>query len=133
MTWFVLAPDAAAFLRAPRPAHRILDNLPIGMVRMRDDNGEQVKTYERGFPVGFMDVSAAEEAAAGLRLWENFNLVVLQCAATWCDVHPWLPVAAAPPPPRPPCLPHLCAEQRQGLPKQPPVLHHPVPQGGRPL
>ncbi|PSC68332.1 Transmembrane 9 superfamily member 4 [Micractinium conductrix] len=33
----------------------ILDNLPIGMVRMRDDNGEQVKTYERGFPVGFMD------------------------------------------------------------------------------
>lgn len=23
---------------------------------MRDDNGEQVKTYERGFPVGFQDV-----------------------------------------------------------------------------
>ena len=36
---------------------RILDNLPIGMVRMRDDGGEQVKTYERGFPVGFTDVS----------------------------------------------------------------------------
>ncbi|KAL4429596.1 hypothetical protein ABPG77_008645 [Micractinium sp. CCAP 211/92] len=33
----------------------ILDNLPIGMVRMRDDDGEQVKTYERGFPVGFAD------------------------------------------------------------------------------
>ncbi|KAL4458390.1 hypothetical protein ABPG75_013255 [Micractinium tetrahymenae] len=33
----------------------ILDNLPIGMVLMRDDDGEQVKTYERGFPVGFMD------------------------------------------------------------------------------
>lgn len=38
-------------------ARRILDNLPIGMVRMRDDDGEQVKTYERGFPVGFTDVS----------------------------------------------------------------------------
>ncbi|PRW59585.1 transmembrane 9 superfamily member 7 [Chlorella sorokiniana] len=33
----------------------ILDNLPIGIVRMREDNGEQVKTYERGFPVGFQD------------------------------------------------------------------------------
>jgi hypothetical protein len=37
---------------------RILDNLPIGMVRMREDQGELVKTYERGFPVGFQDVSS---------------------------------------------------------------------------
>lgn len=35
----------------------ILDNLPIGMVRMREDQGNLVKTYERGFPVGYMDVS----------------------------------------------------------------------------
>lgn len=33
----------------------ILDNLPIGMIRLREDKGKQVKTYERGFPVGFKD------------------------------------------------------------------------------
>jgi transmembrane 9 superfamily protein 2/4 len=33
----------------------ILDNLPVGMVRIREDNGKQVKSYERGFPVGFQD------------------------------------------------------------------------------
>lgn len=32
---------------------RILDNLPVAMVKMREDNGFQIKTYERGFPVGF--------------------------------------------------------------------------------
>lgn len=42
--------------RSPTAPRRILDNLPIGIVRMREDNGEQVKTYERGFPVGFQDV-----------------------------------------------------------------------------
>ncbi len=47
----------APALAAALPWRRILDNLPIGMVRMRDDDGEQVKTYERGFPVGFADVS----------------------------------------------------------------------------
>jgi len=31
----------------------ILDNLPIAMVKMREDQGMQVKTYERGYPVGF--------------------------------------------------------------------------------
>ncbi|GAB4822112.1 hypothetical protein N2152v2_009158 [Parachlorella kessleri] len=36
----------------------ILDNLPIGLVRMREDQGTLVKTYERGYPVGFLDVSA---------------------------------------------------------------------------
>lgn len=53
----------------PRPhaRHRILDNLPIGMVRMRDDDGEQVKTYERGFPVGAMDVRAALHPGAAPR------------------------------------------------------------------
>lgn len=33
----------------------ILDNLPIGMVKLREDKGQQIKTYERGYPVGFMD------------------------------------------------------------------------------
>ena len=44
-----------------RPAAgRILDNLPVAMVRMRHDDGAVVKTYERGFPVGFK--AAVEEA-----------------------------------------------------------------------
>lgn len=34
-------------------APRILDNLPVGMVKMREDNGLSVKMYERGYPVGF--------------------------------------------------------------------------------
>ena len=38
---------------------RILDNLPVAMVRMREGQGEAVKTYERGFPVGRIDVRAA--------------------------------------------------------------------------
>ncbi|CAL8469256.1 g8797 [Coccomyxa elongata] len=33
----------------------ILDNLPIAIVRLRDDNGQPFKTYERGFPVGRME------------------------------------------------------------------------------
>jgi len=48
----------------PALGRRILDNLPIGMVRMREDDGEQIKTYERGFPVGFMDVSARQRFRA---------------------------------------------------------------------
>jgi len=32
----------------------ILDNLPVGIPREREDNGNIVKTYERGFPVGFV-------------------------------------------------------------------------------
>lgn len=35
----------------------ILDNLPVGMVVIKDDKRKQIKTYERGFPVGFMDAS----------------------------------------------------------------------------
>jgi transmembrane 9 superfamily protein 2/4 len=31
----------------------ILDNLPVGMVKIREENGKPVKTYERGYPVGF--------------------------------------------------------------------------------
>lgn len=33
----------------------ILDNLPVAMVRMlQNEDGETIKTYERGFPVGFV-------------------------------------------------------------------------------
>lgn len=35
---------------------RILDNLPIGIVRIRSNQGKQIKAYERGFPVGFKEV-----------------------------------------------------------------------------
>ena len=35
---------------------RILDNLPIAIVRLREDNGQPFKTYERGFPVGRLEV-----------------------------------------------------------------------------
>eukprot|EP00899_Mesostigma_viride_P019725 jgi/Mesvir1/27754/Mv07442-RA.1 len=31
----------------------ILDNLPVAMVKMREENGKPIKTYERGYPVGF--------------------------------------------------------------------------------
>eukprot|EP00217_Crustomastix_stigmatica_P010071 CAMPEP_0183796094 /NCGR_PEP_ID=MMETSP0803_2-20130417/8158_1 /TAXON_ID=195967 /ORGANISM="Crustomastix stigmata, Strain CCMP3273" /LENGTH=637 /DNA_ID=CAMNT_0026040699 /DNA_START=40 /DNA_END=1953 /DNA_ORIENTATION=+ len=37
----------------------ILDNLPVAMVKMREEGGVPVKTYERGFPVGFK--AAVEE------------------------------------------------------------------------
>ena len=31
---------------------RILDNLPVAIAKVRDDNGMPFKTYERGWPVG---------------------------------------------------------------------------------
>lgn len=34
----------------------ILDNLPVGMVRIRKDGDQEIKAYERGFPVGLKDV-----------------------------------------------------------------------------
>lgn len=70
----------APALAAALPWRRILDNLPIGMVRMRDDDGEQVKTYERGFPVGFADVSRPwgggrrEPPARRAALWQRWCL-----------------------------------------------------------
>ncbi|KAK9802909.1 hypothetical protein WJX73_005351 [Symbiochloris irregularis] len=33
----------------------ILDNLPVAIARLRDENGQAVKTYERGYPVGRHD------------------------------------------------------------------------------
>lgn len=42
--------------RVPDLHGRILDNLPVAMVKMRKDDRQAnslIKTYERGFPVGF--------------------------------------------------------------------------------
>ena len=36
--------------------YRILDNLPVAIRKMREENGHPFKTYERGFPVGRMEV-----------------------------------------------------------------------------
>ena len=44
-------------MRNPTWSRRILDNLPIAIVRLREDNGQPFKTYERGFPVGRVEVS----------------------------------------------------------------------------
>eukprot|EP00884_Botryococcus_braunii_P008276 jgi/Botrbrau1/1744/Bobra.0217s0002.1 len=49
------ASQAAAFTNKIHDQYRvlmILDNLPIAIARLREDNGIPVKTYERGFPVG---------------------------------------------------------------------------------
>lgn len=37
-------------------AGRILDNLPVAIAKLREENGQPVKTYERGFPVGSIAV-----------------------------------------------------------------------------
>ena len=33
--------------------HRILDNLPVAMVKVRTEKDKPLKTYERGYPIGF--------------------------------------------------------------------------------
>ena len=49
---------ALTFL-CPAVTCRILDNLPVAMVKFRKDlaTGALIKTYERGYPVGFMATS----------------------------------------------------------------------------
>jgi transmembrane 9 superfamily protein 2/4 len=48
------AGDFAAKIEDEYRVMMILDNLPVAMVRMlQNEDGEQLKTYERGFPVGF--------------------------------------------------------------------------------
>ena len=37
-------------------ACRILDNLPVAIPQIRDDSGSNVKRYERGFPIGRIEV-----------------------------------------------------------------------------
>lgn len=55
---------------------RILDNLPVAMVKMRKDEktGNLVKLYERGFPVGFSAVPA--EVRASLLSFERAGPLV---------------------------------------------------------
>ena len=57
------AGDFAAKIEDEYRVMMILDNLPVAMVRMlENEEGEQLKTYERGFPVGFkarMDADGA--------------------------------------------------------------------------
>ncbi len=52
----VCGPDEVRWADLLHPTlRRILDNLPVAMVKMRKDEstGALIKTYERGFPVGF--------------------------------------------------------------------------------
>ena len=52
-----LARTQSLFMGLERcPLLRILDNLPIAIVRLREDNGQPFKTYERGYPVGRTEV-----------------------------------------------------------------------------
>ena len=48
---------------------RIMDNLPVAMVKTRkDENGQPIKAYERGYHVGFpaqLDVRGAQWTWAG--------------------------------------------------------------------
>ena len=42
-----------------------MDNLPVAMVRYRTDNTKTVKTYERGYPIGFVEkYSEGKQGAA---------------------------------------------------------------------
>eukprot|EP01025_Chloroclados_australasicus_P056743 TRINITY_DN70596_c0_g1_i1.p1 TRINITY_DN70596_c0_g1~~TRINITY_DN70596_c0_g1_i1.p1 ORF type:complete len:675 (+),score=56.16 TRINITY_DN70596_c0_g1_i1:113-2026(+) len=53
----------------------ILDNLPVGMVRMREENGVEVKTYERGYPVGF--VAYFEDGTQKIYLYNHLRFTIL--------------------------------------------------------
>ncbi len=55
-------------LRRARVRRRILDNLPIAIARVREENGVRVKTYERGFPVGRTEVRTCLQMPAW-RFW----------------------------------------------------------------
>jgi len=55
----------------------ILDNLPVAMVKMREDNGKPIKTYERGFPVGFMASSGQKGDKAQAYLHNHVRLTIL--------------------------------------------------------
>ncbi len=43
--------------------NRILDNLPVAIRKMREENGHPFKTYERGFPVGRLEVHSMFQIA----------------------------------------------------------------------
>eukprot|EP01024_Parvocaulis_polyphysoides_P067001 TRINITY_DN7937_c0_g1_i1.p1 TRINITY_DN7937_c0_g1~~TRINITY_DN7937_c0_g1_i1.p1 ORF type:complete len:680 (-),score=89.67 TRINITY_DN7937_c0_g1_i1:458-2362(-) len=53
----------------------ILDNLPVGIPREREDNGNIVKTYERGFPVGF--VAHFEDGQVKIYIHNHLRFTIL--------------------------------------------------------
>lgn len=64
-------------------ARRILDNLPVGMVNMRKSASNPevlIKTYERGFPIGFR---ATVEASPQLGCIPSFQHPSQRLAEAW--------------------------------------------------
>eukprot|EP01023_Acetabularia_acetabulum_P016371 TRINITY_DN1808_c0_g1_i2.p1 TRINITY_DN1808_c0_g1~~TRINITY_DN1808_c0_g1_i2.p1 ORF type:complete len:682 (-),score=91.71 TRINITY_DN1808_c0_g1_i2:217-2226(-) len=53
----------------------ILDNLPVAIPRERLDNGDQVKTYERGYPVGFVAQFNNDEVKVYVHNHLRFNIL----------------------------------------------------------
>ena len=60
-------------VRDPELVCRILDNLPIAIVRLREDNGQPFKTYERGFPVGRLEVGLQRTCHSNPGLYSAFG------------------------------------------------------------
>ncbi len=58
-------------------ARRILDNLPTAQVRWREVGGQQVKTYERGYPVGYKSVSESDGASASYFVNNHARFTIL--------------------------------------------------------
>ena len=109
--------------------YRILDNLPVAMVKMRKDDSTNsfVKTYERGFPVGF---------TASLEVWgQGFAVGKEGCSSIFPGEGFLVPVNLRLPPSVSPCLGvpatrcFVGPARGQVLPAQPPAVHHPVSQG----
>ena len=79
---------------------RILDNLPVGMVKWRTENGKDVKSYERGFPVGFKSAIEVRAPAHTFRqciprrsTLSPFKLVTLRGCHQRSRVHDDVPVS----------------------------------------
>jgi transmembrane 9 superfamily protein 2/4 len=61
----------------------ILDNLPIAMVKMREEDGQLIKGYERGFPVGFLaKVQGRPDAASFINNHLRFTILYHRDAET---------------------------------------------------
>lgn len=80
-------------------ALRILDNLPVAMVKARQEEavGEGMKAYDRGFPVGFTAASEVcyEARARGRSSKLTRHARVMQSPRSTCSVEP---VACVSPP-----------------------------------
>lgn len=59
---------------------RILDNLPVAIPQIRDDSGSDVKRYERGFPVGRVEVG-------NCFLWLRCSGCSTPVASLFIDLH----------------------------------------------